>query len=272
MNGIWGKIIGAILGFVVSGNTFGALIGMAIGHAYDTRKDFGHGMLWGNKERQAPAFDGKERQAAFTTGVVALSAKMAKVDGRVTRPEVEAFKKVFQIKREQEAMIGRMFDSARLSASGFEPFAFQLAQTFNSTPAILEQVLSGLFTIAIADSEGGMVTPAEAGFLKQVAYIFNFNPEDLKRIAARSGARMPDTDQIKEHVRETADEPLAILGVSAKASNDEIKNAYRTLIRKHHPDKLVAEGMAPEFVANANEKMKRINAAYDTICKIRGIK
>ena len=34
----------------------------------------------------------------------------------------------------------------------------------------------------------------------------------------------------------------------------------------------MAEGMPPEFVASATEKMKRINAAYDTVCKMRGFK
>ena len=66
--------------------------------------------------------------------------------------------------------------------------------------------------------------------------------------------------------------PFAILGIAETATNDEIKTAYRALIRTHHPDKLIAEGVAPEFIATANEKMKRINAAYDVVCKIKGIK
>ena len=59
---------------------------------------------------------------------------------------------------------------------------------------------------------------------------------------------------------------------SETATAEEIKAAYRALIREHHPDKLMAQGMPPEFVATATEKMKRINVAYDTVCKMRGIK
>ena len=70
----------------------------------------------------------------------------------------------------------------------------------------------------------------------------------------------------------TTIEAFAILGIAENATNEEIKIAYRTLIREHHPDKLVAQGMPPEFIANANEKMKRINVAYDNVCKMRGIK
>jgi DnaJ like chaperone protein len=188
----------------------------------------------------------------------------------VTRAKIDAFKRVFQVNPAQEQSIGVLFDRARKSAQGYEPYAFQLAQTFRNQPAVLEEILSGLFIIANADATG--ISPVEAQFLKQVAYIFNYGPEDFRRIAARSGVRLPDDDRMRENARSTASEPFAILGLSESATNEQIKTAYRDLIRKHHPDKLVAEGMPPEFVANANEKMKRINAAYDTVCKMRGIK
>ena len=67
-------------------------------------------------------------------------------------------------------------------------------------------------------------------------------------------------------------ESCAILGVAETASGEEIKISYRALIREHHPDKLMAQGMPPEFVATATEKMKRINVAYDLLGKIKGIK
>ena len=35
----------------------------------------------------------------------------------------------------------------------------------------------------------------------------------------------------------------AVLGVSAEANDEEIKRAYRRLLRQHHPDKLVAKGL-----------------------------
>ena len=38
-----------------------------------------------------------ENQLAFTVGVIALSAKMAKSDGVVTKDEVSAFKEAFKV-------------------------------------------------------------------------------------------------------------------------------------------------------------------------------
>ena len=56
-----------------------------------------------------------------------------------------------------------------------------------------------------------------------------------------------------------------------KKSDNEIKNIYRDLIRKNHPDVLIAQGMPQEFIDTANKKMASINAAYDLISKERSI-
>lgn len=274
-----GKIIGGTLGFMLGGGPLGAAIGMAIGHAYDNRKeplpDF-----WGeaNARRWKDTYSGDAaapdlNEAAFTAAVVVLCAKMAKVDGSVTRSEIEAFKKAFKIKKSQEAKIGKLFDEARRSAEGFEPYAFQVAQRYRNHPVLLEHILGGLFAIAAADTE--TIRPAEAKFLRQVAYIFNFTPDDFARLAARSGVYiLPDAGSAQpgdSRKRGADDQSYEILGVSDKATDDEVKSAYRALIQKYHPDRLMAEGVPQEFIASANEKMKRINVAYEKVCKMRGI-
>lgn len=266
MTKLAGKIVGGVLGFALGG-PWGAALGAIIGHSYDSRRIAQGNDPWASVSASASDFSGNVQQATFTMGVIVLGAKMAKADGRVTRAEIAAFKRVFQVKPEQEAHVGRLFDQARLSADGFEPYAFQLAQIFRRKPEVLEEVLSGLFVIGTADDS--TLSAGELSFLKRVAGIFGFSSNDFIRIAARSGVNMAGQRRSPEA---TPDDSYTVLGVSAKASNDEIKTAYRSLIRKHHPDKLVAQGMPPEFIANANEKMKRINIAYDSICKARGIK
>ena len=60
-------------------------------------------------------------------------------------------------------------------------------------------------------------------------------------------------------------DPYEVLGVSRTASDNEIKTAYRELVKKYHPDNYANNPLADL----ASEKMKEINEAYDAITKSR---
>ena len=60
-------------------------------------------------------------------------------------------------------------------------------------------------------------------------------------------------------------DPYKVLGVSPNASDEEIKQAYRALAKKYHPDNYVNNPIADL----AAEKMAQINTAYETIQKMR---
>ena len=61
-------------------------------------------------------------------------------------------------------------------------------------------------------------------------------------------------------------DPYKILNVPSTASDEEVKKAYRELARKYHPDNYHDSPLEDL----AQEKMKEINEAYDTIMKMRG--
>ena len=61
-------------------------------------------------------------------------------------------------------------------------------------------------------------------------------------------------------------DPYSVLGVSPGAGDDEIKKAYKELAKKYHPDNYVNNPLSEL----AQEKMKEVNEAYDTIMKGRG--
>ena len=78
-----------------------------------------------------------ERSVAFTIAVIALSAKMAKADGLVTRDEVTAFREVFQIARADEAGAAKVFNLARQDVAGFEDYANRITRMFGDESSTL---------------------------------------------------------------------------------------------------------------------------------------
>ncbi|NQV83291.1 MAG: TerB family tellurite resistance protein [Rhodospirillales bacterium] len=248
---IWGKIIGGVGGFAMGG-PLGALMGAVAGHAYDKMKGGGTGTIAGDNSAQ---------QVAFTTAIIVLSAKMAKADGKVTRAEVDAFKELFNIPADEMKNVGRLFDEAKKDASGFEPYAEQIAMLFAGEPMVLEELMGAMFHIARAD---GVLHPEESKFLRKAALIFGFTETEFERLKTIHMGGLGRGEKTSD--------PYQVLGLKPGASNDVVKKTYRKLIRENHPDTLIAKGMPQEFIDVANEKMAAINAAYDQVEKERKIK
>jgi DnaJ like chaperone protein len=246
---IWGKLVGGAAGFAVGG-PIGALLGAVAGHAVDRMA------VPDDQEALSPADErAATRQIAFTIGIIVLGAKMAKADGVVSRSEIVAFKQVFKIPPEEEQNVGRIFDQARRDARGFESYARQVAGLFSRKSPVLEELIDGLFHIAKAD---GKVSAEELDYLREVSRIFGFEAADFARIR-------------ESHLGPDLGDPYNILGVTRAMDNATIKAAYRKLVRDTHPDKLMAKGLPPEFLAMATERLAVINAAYDRVSKERNI-
>ena len=275
---IWGKILGGAAGLAIGG-PIGAVIGAVAGHAYDRYQEERHEQLaapdpdlWPDAGRGTasepsgkppPVFaDPTEtRHIAFATALIVLGAKLAKVDGVVTRDEIRAFKRVFRIDDGDVGDVARIYNQAKTSAHDFEPYARQISALFGRDPYLLEELLTGLFEVARADGE---LNPAEVDFLRRVDAIFGFDGAAFELIRARFSATARNLSG--------SDDAYAVLGLVRSASDDDIKQTYRKLVREHHPDRLVAKGLPPEFVEQANKTLAAINAAYDRIEKERNLK
>jgi DnaJ like chaperone protein len=253
---IWGKIVGGTAGFALGGPIAG-LLGVMAGHAVDR---YVLDNLASNetapavRDPNAPFEDHPGlRQIAFTIGVIALGAKMAGVDGEVTRQEVDAFRGFFQIPPGEERSVERFFNLAKRDPSGFEPYAKQVAALFPDAPEILEHVLEGLFDIAKADGE---VTAEEANYLAQVARLFGLDSNRFERAKAAA-------------LGVVECEPCVILGIDPLATDEQIREAWLRQVRANHPDRLIAQGLPEEAIAIANRKLALINDAYDRLRRER---
>lgn len=196
-----------------------------------------------------------ERSVAFAIAVIALSAKMAKADGRVTRDEVAAFREVFTIPQGEEANAARVFNLAREDVAGFDDYARRIARMFDGGNQILLDLMESLFHIAAAD---GHYHPAEDEFLGLVSNIFGIPEREFRCLRARF---VPD-----QHP-----DPYAVLGVGAEAHLDEVKAAWRRLVREHHPDRMIARGVPEEAVKLAEARLVAINRAWEEIARTHAL-
>ena len=262
---IWEKLAAATADLSIGGQ-IGALLGGVGGHHVlhrDQKQDrpadnalpvtvgmISLGAKVGNSDT-VPA----ENALPFTVGMISLGAKMAKSDGVVTKDEVRAFKKAFNVSDAEMKNAARAFNLAKQDVAGYETCAEQLVTVFRGDRKLLEYVLEGLFHIAKADE---VLHPQEEQFLGQVAKRFGFTDAEFTFMKAR-------------HTIAAERNSYDVLGMKPSVSNEELRSQYRRLVAENQPDEFVARGLPKEFVLIATEKVAAIKQAYDTVAKERGI-
>jgi DnaJ like chaperone protein len=251
---MWGKILGSVAGFAMGG-PLGAIVGAALGHVAESGAAPKFQFLQGFGAPPPQAIPG-QREAVFSICVVVLSAKLAKCDGAVNRAEINAFKRSFRVPPESARDIGRLFDQARDSPEGYADYARRMGEAFTGSLFLLEDVLASLVQIARADAP---MNRREEEMLQGIRIGFGLGAEAWAR--ALGGGRHAVTE----------DDPYEVLGVSRDTKPDELRAAWKLLMRENHPDSLASRGVPPEFIARATDKVARINAAWDRIKRERGL-
>lgn len=236
---VWGKFGGGGVGLAIGG-PIGALVGAFAGHYL--------------LDREGAPFGPPPRDVILTTGLIALSAKMARADGVVLRSEVAAFEAIVVVPEGEHKTVASLFQLAQGSTAGFQAYAAQLAASFADEPHLLDDVVEGLFLIAKAD---GAVHEAETEYLRQVALAFGRDEAWFAAILER-------------HVQLENDPYLAI-GADRDWDASTLKAHHRRLVRDHHPDREIARGLPLEAVRIATDRLATINAAWDRIAAERGL-
>ena len=228
--GVWRTLLGTSVGLLLGG-PMGVLAGGASAEAATVR-----------------AASPERRQVAFTIAAIALAAKMARADGNASAAEFATFERLFKVPEHERANAARFYRLAQGSTAGFEAYASQAADLLGPGSPVLEDLLEALLLIAVTDG----VHPAELDYLCVVADKLGFDAAAYARIRAR-------------YIAPAADDPFVVLGVAPGAGPDEVRAAYRSLVRTYHPDRHIAEGTPPEFLRVAEARMAAINAAYAAV-------
>ena len=237
---IWGSLLGGVVGFSFGG-PIGALIGSMIGGRLSSSRR--HGFQQGFAQQQQ----------IFAISLIILTAKLAKVDGYVSKEELIAVKEKLKIPKHEVDQVGKIFNKAKEDSLGYEPYAQQISQIYRGNPAVLDEVINILFYIAEAD---GKVSDSEVNYIKKVATIFGLNTNQFEGIReARVGSHKQN--------------PYIILGCDPNEDLQTIRKKYIQLSKEHHPDVLMSKGLPKELMAESEKKLAAINSAYDKIEKMK---
>jgi DnaJ like chaperone protein len=189
----------------------------------------------------------------FNVSLLVLTAAIMKADGTVKKSELEYVKKFYVANFGVEGakhyikllgdILKKDFDVREVS---------QQIGRFMDYSARL-QLMHYLFGIALAD---GNADESEV--------------EMIERIAMAMGLGATDFQSIKAMFVKDTESAYKILGITANATDEELKTAYREMAKKYHPDKV--SHLGEDVKKAAEEKFLKVNEAYETIKKERGMK
>lgn len=119
------------------------------------------------------------------------------------------------------------------------------------------QLINFLVLIARAD---GTVSPQEVSAIREVGVYLNLSREDVESMLHLDNGSSSEG---------SLDDAYKVLGVSPDASDKEVRDAYRRMALKHHPDRVASLG--EDIRKAAEKKFQEINAAKEKIWKARGL-
>lgn len=231
----------------------GAMIGFVIGSVIDNfmvaKVKTGKGQTIFDYYQQHAA----RPQEDFATMLMALSASVMKADGRPLKAELEYIKAFFA------QQFGPQYSATHLQTlkQFLDAPSIPLEEICNdinmrTTVEVRIQLMHYLFGIAKSD---GHVADAEISVLKRISNLLQIPSSDF--------------DSLKNMFYRDVNSDYHMLGIEPTATEEEIKKAYRQMAVRYHPDKVIH--MGEEFQKGAKEKFQKIQDAYESIKKSRGI-
>ena len=253
------KFIGAFLGYKFL-SIPGVFLGFMIGGAIDRALSLGVGAV--------NPLSSKKRQEVFLKTVFLLMGKLAKADNHISQDEIDHAQKFMTqlgMTDEHRQQAIEYFKQGSQDEFEIESALREFLSTCGQTRNLTQALLSYVITMALAD---GVMHPKEQQLLERMAQILGFSQQEFDQLMAMIGKQSGFSGQ--PSAASSINDAYVALGVSENDSDQTIKRAYRKLISKCHPDKLMGQGMPEDMIKGATEQSQKIQAAYELIKKSRG--
>ena len=238
--------IAAIIGYSIF-RFPGAIIGFLLGSLFEGNSSSSGSrrcIFTQSKQRVSPA--------EFELNLLSLASLVIKADGIVNQKELDFVRQYFvqAYGKEQANATFKVFNEEikkkQLSAQKIAAF---LRNRMRYESRL--QIIHFLFSVAKAD---GQISDPEV--------------REINNITGFLGINHHDFESIKAMFFNNPDSAYKILEIEKTANPDQIKKAYRTMVKKYHPDKL--QHMDEVYRNGAEEKFRKVQEAYEQIQKERG--
>ena len=264
-----GMFFGAVVGFLLSRQVWGAVIGAVIGHLFDQSLNLG------------PAGAGRGQSSLsiaheFFRTTFELMGHVAKSDGRVTEAEIDAARRLMHELKLGPREIGiaiECFRNGKSTAYDAELSVERLREACGQRYDLLRAFMELQLRAALA---GNGISPPARAILTRVAERLGMSGLEFAFMEASIRARQrsygPSAGTRSAAGTGSLAEYYAELEVDAEITDQEVTKAYRRQMSRHHPDKLVANGLPESMAQMAKEKTQRIQEAYEGIRAARGMR
>lgn len=285
-NNWWGKIIGAFFGYLAAGPT-GAFFGIIIGNFFDKglmqHLSDPH-LLYHTEKRQTV-------QKIFFEATFSTMGHIAKSDGRVTEQEIEMARMLMdemRLSKEQKTLAKQFFNEGKDASFQLGTTLSRLQKACHDNRELLKLFADIQYRAAQVDGLNSQKVQtldtvfAYLGFAplhKQYRFYEDFGFGSQSRQSSSSQGQQERSHQngqynYRRSQQQSGEHSLShayvLLEVSPDTSKQEVKKAYRRLLSKNHPDKLIAQGLPEEMIKIANDKTQKIMKAYELICQNKG--
>ena len=198
-------------------------------------------------------YSSTEQRNSFFVSLLILSSAVIKADGKVQQKELNYVRDFFRSNFGEDAANQAMQMLNQLNAQQVNIYSVgdQIASNMNYSQRL--QLFQYLVQIALAD---GDFAASEKSVLEAIGSVIRLSSSDIASVIAM---------YYKE-----ADAAYTILEISPSATDDEVRTAYRRMAMNYHPDRVATLG--EDVQKAAEEKFKKVQEAYESIKKQRGMK
>lgn len=271
----WGKLIGCFLGYIMMSSPVGALLGILIGNAFD------RGLASHFSQLHGSYYDEKREtvQKIFFEATFSIMGHVAKADGRVTENEIQMARQMMselRLTREQKQLAKSYFNTGKSPDFDLPHLLGLLQNACRHNPELLKLFMDIQYRYAQVDGLSVNKIRLLDTIFRTMGFAplhqqYRFNEDFNDAFEQKNGPHAHSSyQQTTNHTGYGLNQAFSLLEVDPSASKQEVKRAYRRMISKNHPDKLIAQGLPEKMIKLANDKTQKITRAYEDICSAKG--